>query len=68
MLVLILLTVLDCYCGFQDISQIKQSTLRRAIGVVPQDTVLFHNDVGGQLLVCFLLSSVLAVYRGWPHL
>jgi ABC-type transport system involved in Fe-S cluster assembly fused permease/ATPase subunit len=29
----------------QDISKVKQNSLRRLIGVVPQDTVLFNNDV-----------------------
>lgn len=29
----------------QDISKVQQSSLRRAIGVVPQDTVLFHDTV-----------------------
>ncbi|KJE88983.1 abc transporter [Capsaspora owczarzaki ATCC 30864] len=29
----------------QDISQVQQASLRRAIGVVPQDTVLFHDTI-----------------------
>ncbi|XP_070564941.1 ATP-binding cassette sub-family B member 6-like [Ptychodera flava] len=29
----------------KDISQVTQSSLRQAIGVVPQDTVLFNNDI-----------------------
>ncbi|KAH3715868.1 ATP-binding cassette sub-family B member 6-like [Dreissena polymorpha] len=29
----------------QDISKVKQESLRRCIGVVPQDTVLFNNDI-----------------------
>ena len=30
----------------QDIRQVTQTTLRRAIGIVPQDTVLFNDTVG----------------------
>ena len=30
----------------QDIRQVTQATLRRAIGIVPQDTVLFNDSVG----------------------
>ena len=30
----------------QDIRQVTQTTLRRAIGIVPQDTVLFNDSVG----------------------
>ncbi|MBV9843342.1 MAG: ABC transporter ATP-binding protein/permease [Sphingomonadaceae bacterium] len=30
----------------QDISQISQDSLRRAIGIVPQDTVLFNDTIG----------------------
>ncbi|KAI9325906.1 P-loop containing nucleoside triphosphate hydrolase protein [Zopfochytrium polystomum] len=30
----------------QDISRVTQASLRRAIGVVPQDTVLFNNGIG----------------------
>jgi len=30
----------------QDISQVRQSTLRAAIGIVPQDTVLFNDTIG----------------------
>jgi len=30
----------------QDIRQVAQSTLRASIGIVPQDTVLFNEDVG----------------------
>ncbi|KAL1476061.1 hypothetical protein MTO96_036802, partial [Rhipicephalus appendiculatus] len=29
----------------QDISRVKQKSLRQVIGVVPQDTVLFNNDI-----------------------
>ncbi|KAH9496236.1 ATP-binding cassette sub- B member 6, mitochondrial [Bulinus truncatus] len=29
----------------QDISQVTQKSLRKSIGVVPQDTVLFNNDI-----------------------
>lgn len=29
----------------QDISKVKQESLRKCIGVVPQDTVLFNNDI-----------------------
>ncbi|XP_013410961.1 ATP-binding cassette sub-family B member 6, mitochondrial-like, partial [Lingula anatina] len=29
----------------QDISQVQQESVRKAIGVVPQDTVLFNNDI-----------------------
>lgn len=29
----------------QDVSRVKQKSLRQAIGVVPQDTVLFNNDI-----------------------
>jgi ABC-type transport system involved in Fe-S cluster assembly fused permease/ATPase subunit len=30
----------------QDISQVTQASLRRAIGIVPQDTVLFNDTIG----------------------
>jgi ATP-binding cassette subfamily B protein len=30
----------------QDIARVKQSTLRAAIGIVPQDTVLFNDTIG----------------------
>ncbi|MET0308349.1 MAG: ABC transporter ATP-binding protein/permease [Sphingomonas sp.] len=30
----------------QDIAQVRQSTLRAAIGIVPQDTVLFNDTIG----------------------
>ena len=30
----------------QDISQVTQESLRRAIGIVPQDTVLFNDSIG----------------------
>lgn len=30
----------------QDVSLVKQRSLRQAIGVVPQDTVLFNSDIG----------------------
>ena len=30
----------------QDIAQVQQSTLRSAIGIVPQDTVLFNDTIG----------------------
>ncbi|MBC9034665.1 ABC transporter ATP-binding protein/permease [Sphingomonas sp. JC676] len=30
----------------QDISQVQQATLRAAIGIVPQDTVLFNDTIG----------------------
>ena len=30
----------------QDIGQVTQASLRRAIGIVPQDTVLFNDDIG----------------------
>ncbi|WP_210485711.1 ABCB family ABC transporter ATP-binding protein/permease [Microvirga antarctica] len=30
----------------QDISQVQQASLRRAIGMVPQDTVLFNDTIG----------------------
>jgi ATP-binding cassette subfamily B protein len=30
----------------QDISSVKQSSLRRALGIVPQDTVLFNDTIG----------------------
>ena len=30
----------------QDIAQVTQSSLRRAIGIVPQDTVLFNDTIG----------------------
>ncbi|MEP6784183.1 MAG: ABC transporter ATP-binding protein/permease [Sphingomonadales bacterium] len=30
----------------QDIAQVKQATLRAAIGIVPQDTVLFNDTIG----------------------
>jgi ATP-binding cassette subfamily B protein len=30
----------------QDISQVSQASLRRAIGIVPQDTVLFNDTIG----------------------
>jgi ATP-binding cassette, subfamily B, heavy metal transporter len=30
----------------QDIGQVTQTSLRRAIGIVPQDTVLFNDDIG----------------------
>lgn len=29
----------------QNIKHVKQTSLRRAIGVVPQDTVLFNNTI-----------------------
>lgn len=33
------------YIDGQDIKQIKQASLRRNIGVVPQDTVLFNDTI-----------------------
>ena len=33
------------YIDGQDIRQIKQSSLRKSIGVVPQDTVLFNDTI-----------------------
>ena len=34
------------YLDGQDIKTIKQASLRQAVGIVPQDTVLFNNTIG----------------------
>ena len=34
------------YVDGQDISTVKQASLRQAVGIVPQDTVLFNNTIG----------------------
>jgi len=38
--------VFQCYLkSLKILCQVKQESLRRCVGVVPQDTVLFNNDI-----------------------
>ena len=36
----------DIYIDGQDIKTVKQASLRQAVGIVPQDTVLFNDTIG----------------------
>ena len=37
--------VIVCSINWLLLTQVKQDTLRKAIGIVPQDTVLFNTDI-----------------------
>ena len=39
------LVVIVCSINWLLLTQVKQDTLRKAIGIVPQDTVLFNTDI-----------------------
>ena len=47
----------------QDIRKVTQKSLRKQIGVVPQDTVLFNESIGFNILYGDLLASPLDVER-----
>ncbi len=51
----------------QDIRQVKQSSLRRTIGVVPQDTVLFNDIIQYNIRYGRITASDIEVYKAAEH-